>query len=106
MKQAEKRRQRNYPIRSNMKTHIKKVLLAVKEGNKEEAEKLIKVTYSIIDTAAKKNIIHKKNAARKKSGLARALANIGEAKAKVEKPKAAAKKVTKVKEKKVEKVEG
>ena len=76
VKQAEKRRQRNYPVRSSMKTHIKKVLLLSKEGKKEEAEKLLPVTYSIIDTAAKKNIIHKKNASRKKSLLARNIANI------------------------------
>jgi small subunit ribosomal protein S20 len=76
VKQAEKRRKRNYPIRSTMKTHIKKVLEAAKAGKKEEAEKLIKTAYKIIDTAAKKHIIHKNNAARKKSRLARALAKI------------------------------
>lgn len=80
VKQAEKRRKRNYPVRTMMKTYIKKVLHAVKEGNKEEAEKLLKQAYKIIDTAAKKNIIHDKNAARKKSRLARNLAHIGEKK--------------------------
>jgi small subunit ribosomal protein S20 len=93
VKQSEKRRKRNYPIRTEMKTYIKKMLTAVKEGNKEEAEKLMKISYKIIDTAAKKNIIYKNNAARKKSRLARALAHIGEAKPKtVKKPKAAPKK--------------
>lgn len=76
MKQAEIRRQRNYPVRSSMKTHMKKVLVLAKEGKKEEAEKLLPVTYKIIDTAAKKNIIHSNNAARKKSRLARSVANI------------------------------
>lgn len=61
-----------------MKTHIKKVLILAKEGKKEEAEKLIPTTYKIIDTAAKKNILHKNNAARKKSRLARTVANIKE----------------------------
>ncbi len=78
VKQAEIRRQRNFPVRSSMKTHIKKVLLLVKEGKKQEAEKELSVTYKIIDTAAKKNIIHKKNASNKKSRLARAIANIKE----------------------------
>lgn len=75
MKQAEVRRQRNYPVRSAMKTHVKKVLLLTKEGKKDEAEKMLPETYKIIDTAAKKNIIHKNNAARKKSLLARSIAN-------------------------------
>jgi small subunit ribosomal protein S20 len=78
VKQAEIRRQRNFPVRSSMKTHIKKVLLLAKEGKKQEAEKELPVTYKIIDTAAKKNIIHKKNAANKKSRLARVIANIKE----------------------------
>lgn len=101
VKQAEKGRQRNYPVRTLMKTYIKKVLHAVKEGNKEEAEKLLKQAYKVIDTAAKKNIIHDKNAARKKSRLARNLANIEEKKA-VKAPKetkAAPKKKTAAKKK-------
>lgn len=96
VKQAEIRRQRNFPIRSSMKTHIKKVLLLAKEGKKPEAEKELSITYKIIDTAAKKNIIHKKNAANKKSRLARVIANIKEiATAPAPKAKAAPKKAEK-----------
>jgi len=105
MKQAEKRRQRNFPVRSSMKTHMKKVLQLAKEGKKEEAEKMLPVTYKIIDTAAKKNIIHDKNAARKKSRLARTIANIkaGKTAAPTAKAKPAAKKAEKVEEKVEEK---
>jgi small subunit ribosomal protein S20 len=100
VKQAEKRRQRNFPVRSSMKTHIKKVLLLAKEGKKQEAEKELPTAYKIIDTAAKKNIIHNNNAARKKSRLAKTVANIKEesaakkttSKVKTSKPKAAPKK--------------
>lgn len=103
MKQAEVRRQRNYPVRSAMKTHVKKVLLLAKEGKRDEAEKLLPETYKIIDTAAKKNIIHKNNAARKKSRLARNIANASNkgaaAMPKVEKAAKPAKKVEKVEEK-------
>ena len=80
VKLAKKRQERNYPVRTLMKTYIKKVLVAVKDGDKEKAEKLLREAYKIIDTAAKKNIIHDKNAARKKSRLARNLANIDEKK--------------------------
>jgi len=88
VKQSEKRRQRNYPLRSLMKTNIKKVLTAAAKGNKEEAEKLLPIAYKTIDTAAKKNIIHDKNAGNKKSRLARAIARIGEVKTPTTKAKA------------------
>ncbi|MBD3156526.1 30S ribosomal protein S20 [Candidatus Peregrinibacteria bacterium] len=80
VKQAKKRQERNYPLRSLMKTHMKKVLTAAQEGKKEEAEKALPQAYKVIDTAAKKNIIHKKNAANKKSKLARAIARSGKVK--------------------------
>ena len=103
MKQSEKRRERNYPVRSSMKTHIKKILLAVKAGQKDEAEKLMPHAYKNIDTAAKKNIIHENNAARKKSRLAKALANIGKEKP-VKQAKKAKKTVKKVETAKKEEV--
>jgi len=107
VKQGEKRRQRNFPIRSSMKTHIKKVLHLAKEGKKEEAQKELPVTYKIIDTAAKKNIIHNNNAARKKSRLAKAIANIGATKTSAPKTAPKAKSAAKPKKTaaKAEKVE-
>ncbi len=73
MRQAIKRKARNYPVRSELKTMVKKGLTLIKDGKKEEAVKLMPIVYSIIDTACKKNLIHPNNAARKKSRLARAL---------------------------------
>jgi len=93
VKQAAKKRKQNYPLRSLLKTNVKKVLVAAQQGNKEAAEKLLPVAYKTIDMAAKKNIIHRKNADNKKSRLARAIAGIGKEKAvKVvaKKPKVAA----------------
>ena len=101
VKQAEKRRKRNFPVRSKLKTIIKQFLDAIKDGDKELAEKLLREAYSLIDTAAKKNIIHKNNAARKKARLARNLKNIGEKKVVTKK----APKTKKVASKKEEKVE-
>lgn len=54
-----------------MKTMIRKVMDLVKEGKKDEAVKALSEAYKAIDMAAKKNIIHRKNAARKKSLLSR-----------------------------------
>lgn len=73
MQQSARRRARNFPVRSELKTMFKKELSLIKEGNLVEAEKTISTVYSIIDKACKKNIIHPNNASRKKSRLARAL---------------------------------
>ena len=42
----------------------------IKEGNKEKAEASLKQTYKVLDKAAKKNVIKKGKASRKKSRLA------------------------------------
>ncbi len=76
MRQAAKRRERNFPLRSELKTSIKKVIMIAKEGKKEEVEKALKGAYSVIDKALKKNLIHRNNAARKKSRMARLAAGM------------------------------
>ncbi len=68
-KQAEKSRIRNAGQRSNLRTFIKKVLAAVKEGDKEKAQAAFNIAMPIIDSAVSKGIIHKNKAARSKSRL-------------------------------------
>ncbi len=68
-KQAEKSRIRNAGQRSNLRTFIKKVLAAVKEGDKEKAQAAFNTAMPIIDSAVSKGIIHKNKAARSKSRL-------------------------------------
>ncbi len=65
------RQDRRKPVKSLMKTMIKKMEDAVKAGKKDEALKLLSETYKAIDMAAKINILHKNTAARKKSHMAR-----------------------------------
>ena len=60
-------------IRSSVKTAIKKYNAAIAAGDVAEAEKLLPVTVSVIDSAASKGIIHKNNASNKKSALAKNL---------------------------------
>jgi len=50
---------------------IKKIELLVKEGKKDEAVKLLPEVMSAIDVASKKNIIHRKNADRKKANVSK-----------------------------------
>lgn len=65
------RRARRLPYKTQMKTMMRKVSDLAKEGKKEEGAKLLPQAYKVIDMAAKRNIIHKKNAAHKKSHLAK-----------------------------------
>lgn len=73
MRQNIKRRARNFPIRSELKTTYKKALELINDGKIEEAQKFMSFAYSIIDTAVKKKVLHKNTAARRKSNIAKAL---------------------------------
>ncbi|MBM3231505.1 30S ribosomal protein S20 [Candidatus Peregrinibacteria bacterium] len=70
------RRARLQPVNTLMKTMIRKVELAVKEGNKAEAQKLLPLAHKAVDMAVKKFIIHRKNGDRKKSSLAKMVGSL------------------------------
>ena len=59
-----------------MKTMIRTFTDLVQEKKSDEARKLLPSVYKAIDMAAKQNIIHKKNASRKKSLAARMVAAV------------------------------
>ena len=73
-RQNEVRRVRNKGVRSEMRTRTKSALAAAEsgEGSSEELRAAIKR----IDKAAQKGVIHKKNAARKKSRLVKRIKQI------------------------------
>jgi len=60
--------QRNKSTNSALKTAIKKANVAI-ETNAADKEELVKVAVKKIDQAAAKGLLHKNNAARKKSAL-------------------------------------
>ncbi len=62
---------RNAKTKRNLKTAVKAFQTALKDGDKKAGEAL-KAAQSAIDQAAKKNVIHKNKAARKKSQLSKA----------------------------------
>ena len=62
--------ERNKMAKSALKTTLKKFEAAVAEGNKEQADGAYTAAVKSIDQAVKKGIIHKNNAARKKSSIA------------------------------------
>ena len=74
-RQAEARRKRRQPFGTQMKTMIRSFTDLVQEKKMSEARSLLPKVYKSVDTAAKKNIIHRNTAARKKSKLARMLSS-------------------------------
>lgn len=73
-KQNEKRRLRNRFFSGRARTVVKRARLAIEAGEKESALEATKVAISALDKAAEKGIIHKNNAARRKSRLMKHLA--------------------------------
>ena len=68
-RQAEKRRARNASQRSNVRTHIKKVIALSASGEADKAQAAYRDAVSVMDAAVNKGLIHKNNAARNKSRL-------------------------------------
>ena len=68
-KQAEAARQQNVSQRSELRTMIKKVRVAIAGANKAEASAAYITAVSLIDNYAGKGLLHKNAAARYKSRL-------------------------------------
>lgn len=66
---AEKARVRNRAVRSELKTSVKKVRVAVANGDAELAQAEANKAGRLLDKAAAKGIIHKNQAAQRKSGM-------------------------------------
>ncbi len=71
-RQSEKRHQRNRAVKSETKTAIKKAVAAV-GAPPPEREQVLREAHRAIDVAARKGVIPKRAAARKKSRVARHL---------------------------------
>ena len=69
----EKRRLRNKAVKSELKTYTRKVREAVEAGDKEAAVAALSVASRKLDKAVSKGVIHKNQAANRKSGLAAAV---------------------------------
>ncbi|MCL2025006.1 MAG: 30S ribosomal protein S20 [Coriobacteriia bacterium] len=65
----EKARLRNRSVRSSLRTATKKVQVAVEAGDKKEALALAQEACRALDKAASKGVIHKNQAANRKSGV-------------------------------------
>ena len=71
MRQEQKRRLHNRSVKSLVKTQITKARQAI--ALDENAEEAVRAAVSELDRAAKKGVIHRNNAARRKSRLMKQL---------------------------------
>lgn len=69
IRSSEKRRLRNRQFRTQARTYIKKARTQIEAGELEEAQKSVAQAIRALDKAAEKGIIHRNNAARRKSRL-------------------------------------
>ena len=74
IKTNEKARLRNKAVKSELHTLTRQVHDAVAEGDAEKAQLSASLTCKMLDVAVSKGVIHKKQAANRKSGVAK-LAN-------------------------------
>lgn len=73
----EKRRLRNQSVKSELKTLIRKTREAVEAGDKDAATKNLQSASRKLDVAVSKGVIHKNQAANRKSKLAKRVNALG-----------------------------
>jgi small subunit ribosomal protein S20 len=74
LRKAHTKHLHNLQIKTDLKKTIKK-FTAASADKKADVKELLKEVYKKFDKAAKRNIMHKKTAARRKSRFARSLAS-------------------------------
>lgn len=76
IKTNEKARLRNKAVKSELKTHVRKVRVAVEAGDKDAATAALQAANRKLDKAVSKGVIHANQAANRKSALAKAVNNV------------------------------
>lgn len=70
---SQKRRDQNKPVRSQVKTYVKKAEQSISSSELESAKEAVQRAMTALDKAAQKGVIHPNNAARRKSRLMKKL---------------------------------
>ena len=78
-KQNEKAHQRNKAVKSELRTHVRKFREAVEAGNVEETTVALRVASRKLDKAVSKGVIHKNQAANRKSAINKRLNELQQA---------------------------
>lgn len=80
MRQNSKRNEQNHPFLAHMRSMVKNVVEYAKKNDAEKIGRAYSDAQSALDKCVKKNLIHKNNAAHKKSLIAKAVAGIKDVK--------------------------
>jgi small subunit ribosomal protein S20 len=75
-KQNEKRHERNKAVKTGLKTAVRKFREAADAGDAAQAQELAKDAAKKLDKAASKGVIHKNQAANRKSAIAKKAASL------------------------------
>ncbi|WP_148612800.1 30S ribosomal protein S20 [Nocardioides rubriscoriae] len=75
-KQNEKRHERNKAVKTGLKTAIRKFREAAEAGDKDQAITLGREANKALDKAASKGVIHKNQAANRKSAISKKAASL------------------------------
>jgi small subunit ribosomal protein S20 len=78
-KQNEKAHQRNRAVKSELRTHVRKFREAVESGDVAAATSALQVASRKLDKAVSKGVIHKNQAANRKSAIAKKLSELSAA---------------------------
>ena len=78
-RQNEKARLRNKAVKSELKTAVRKFREAADAGNVDEATQAMRSASAKLDKAASKGVIHKNQAANRKSAIAQRAAELTKA---------------------------
>jgi small subunit ribosomal protein S20 len=73
IRQTEKRAAHNRSYISAARTYVKKTRQLIADGDIDQAEAIATMAYKTLDKAARKHVIHPRNAARRKGRLMAAL---------------------------------
>jgi small subunit ribosomal protein S20 len=79
IKQNEKARQRNKAVKSELRTYVRKFREAADAGDVEEATVALRLASRKLDKAVSKGVIHKNQAANRKSAIAKRLTELQQA---------------------------
>jgi small subunit ribosomal protein S20 len=71
-----KRTERNKAVKSELRTHIRNARHAIEAGDAEQALAAVKTAARKLDKAVSKGVIHKNQAANRKSALAKKAASL------------------------------
>jgi small subunit ribosomal protein S20 len=73
IRSSRRRAQHNQVTRSTARTYVKRARRLIEQGDLDEAQAVVVQAVSALDKAAEKGVIHRNNAARRKSRLVKML---------------------------------